>query len=189
MRAPVTVLSHVPITLLGQLLRRFPDVAVVQVPESGPIAPEVNGEVLLTQTWAAPNFAELMQRGVRWVHAYGTGVNRFPFEALGGAALTCSRGGSGIPIAEWVLAVMLAFEKRLPDAFVHDPAEWKYRELGGLHGRTLGLVGFGGIGREVARRALPFGMRVRALRRSEGGAMPGVELVRSLESQGVGTTW
>jgi phosphoglycerate dehydrogenase-like enzyme len=178
--APVTVLSHVPVTLLGRLLKRFPEVAVVQIPERGPIAPAARGEVLLTQTWAAPNFAEAMQRGVRWVHTYGTGVNRFPFEALGGAALTCSRGGSGIPIAEWVLAAMLAFEKRFPDSFVREPAHWKYLELGGLYGRTLGLVGFGGIGREVALRALPFGMRARALRRSEGGAIRGVEIVRSL---------
>jgi phosphoglycerate dehydrogenase-like enzyme len=179
-KPPVTVLSHIPINLLGQLLRRFPDVAVVQIPETGPLAPELRGEVLLTQTWAAPNFAEVMQCGVRWVHTYGTGVNRFPFEALGGAALTCSRGGSGVPIAEWVLAVMLAFEKRLPEAFVRDPAQWKHRELGGLHGRTLGLVGLGGIGREVALRALPFGMRVRALRRSHPGAPHGVERVQTL---------
>lgn len=180
MSGRVTVLSHIPVTLLGQLLKRFPDVAVVQIPEREPLPAGVQGEVLLTQTWAAPNFAEAMQRGVRWVHTYGTGVNRFPFDALGGAALTCSRGGSGIPIAEWVLAAMLAFAKRIPESLVHEPAQWKYLELGGLHGRALGLIGFGGIGREVAIRALPFGMRVRALRRSEGGAMQGVELVRSL---------
>jgi len=182
MSAAVTVLSHIPITLLGQLLKRFPAVEVVQIPESEPLAPEVRGEVLLTQTWAAPNFGAVMERGVRWVHAYGTGVNRFPFAALGDAQLTCSRGSSGIPIAEWVLAVMLAFEKRIPASFVHEPAAWKYSELGGLHGRTLALVGFGGIGREVALRALPFGMRVRALRRSDGGAMPGVEIVRDLHA-------
>jgi phosphoglycerate dehydrogenase-like enzyme len=174
------VLSHIPVTLLGPLLERFPEISLVQIPEKGPVEPSVRGEVLLTQTWGAPNLAEVMARGVRWVHAYGTGVNAFPFAALGDARLTCSRGGSGIPIAEWVLAAMLAFEKRLPDSYVREPGEWKYRELGGLHGRTLGLVGFGGIGREVAKRALPFGMRVRALRRSEGGAMAGVELVRAL---------
>jgi phosphoglycerate dehydrogenase-like enzyme len=174
------VLSHIPITLLGRLLKRFPDVSVVQIPEREPLAQDVRGEVLLTQTWAAPNFADVMKRGVRWVHTYGTGVNRFPFEALSGAVLTCSRGGSGIPIAEWVLAAMLAFEKRFERSIIHDAADWKYLELGGLHGRTLGLVGFGGIGREVALRALPFGMRVRALRRGDGGAIAGVELVRSL---------
>lgn len=179
MQTPVSVLSHIPVTLLGPLLKRFPDVSVMQIPEQGPLAPEVRGEILLTQTWAAPNFAGVMQRGVRWVHTYGTGVNRFPFEALGDAVLTCSRGGSGIPIAEWVLAAMLAFEKRFPSSFVRSREEWKTLELGGLHGRTLGLVGFGGIGREVAQRALPFGMRVLALRRSDGGAMAGVEIVRS----------
>jgi phosphoglycerate dehydrogenase-like enzyme len=180
MSEPITVLSHIPITLLGRLLKRFPDVSVVQIPEREPLAPEVHGEVLLTQTWAAPNFADVMKRGVRWVHTYGTGVNRFPFDALGGAVLTCSRGGSGIPIAEWVLATLLAFEKRFERSIIHDASAWQYVELGGLHGRTLGLIGFGGIGREVAARALPFGMRVRALRRSDGGAMAGVEIVRSL---------
>jgi phosphoglycerate dehydrogenase-like enzyme len=182
MSAALTVLSHIPVTLLGPLFKRFPDVALVQIPESGPIAAGVRGEVLLTQTWAAPNFGDVMTRGVRWVHAYGTGVNRFPFAALGDARLTCSRGSSGIPIAEWVLAAMLSFEKRMPAVFVHEPAAWKYRELGGLHGRTLALVGFGGIGREVALRALAFGMRVRALRRSDGGAMAGVEIVRDLHA-------
>jgi phosphoglycerate dehydrogenase-like enzyme len=182
MSAAVTVLSHVPVTLLGPLLKRFPDVAVVQIPENEPLAAGVRGDVLLTQTWAAPNFGDAIARGVRWVHAYGTGVNRFPFAALGDALLTCSRGSSGVPIAEWVLAVMLAFEKRFPECFVREPSAWKYRELGGLHGRTLALVGFGGIGREVALRALPFGMRVRALRRSDGGAMAGVEIVRDLRA-------
>ncbi len=180
MSAAITVLSHVPVSLLGPLLKRFPDVSVVQIPENSPIDPSVRGEVLLTQAWGAPNLGEAMQHGVRWVHGYGTGVNAFPFAELGSAPLTCSRGGSGIPIAEWVLATMLAFEKRIPASFVHEPAEWQYRELGGLHGRTLGLVGFGGIGREVAKRALPFGMRVRALRRSESGALDGVEVVRAL---------
>jgi len=175
-----TVLTHVPITLLGGVLKRFPDLLVVQIPEEGPIAAGVRGDVLLTQAWASPNFEDVMARGVRWVHAYGTGVNRFPLAHLGDAPLTCSRGGSGIPIAEFVLAAMLAFEKRIPDVFIRDAESWKYRELGGLHGRTLALLGFGGIGREVAKRALAFGMRARALRRSAGGAMEGVEVVRSL---------
>jgi phosphoglycerate dehydrogenase-like enzyme len=177
---PAVVLTHVPVTLLGEVLKRFPDVSVVQIPEEGPVADGVRGEVLLTQAWASPNFEEVMARGVRWVHAYGTGVNRFPFAQLGDVPLTCSRGGSGIPIAEFVLAAMLAFEKRIPDVFIRDAEGWRVREIGGLHGRTLALLGFGGIGREVAKRALAFGMRVRALRRSAGGAMEGVEVVRAL---------
>jgi hypothetical protein len=37
---------------------------------------------------------------VRWIHTIGTGVDRFPLHAVGNAILTCSRGGSAIPIAE-----------------------------------------------------------------------------------------
>ncbi len=181
MNAPLTILSHVPIQLLAPVLKRFPDASIVQVPDQGPIDAGVRGDVLLTQAWASPNFAELMTRGVRWVHAYGTGVNKFPFEALGEVSLTCSRGGSGIPIAEWVLAAMLAFEKRFPESLVHEPTQWKISGLGGLHRRTLALIGFGGIGQEVAKRALPFGMRVVAMRRGEGRSpIDGVELVRTL---------
>src|SRR5439155_2177613 len=84
---------------------------------------------------------------------------------------------------EWVLAVMLAFEKRLPDAWIRGvPAErWGRAALGTLHGRTLGLVGLGGIGTAVAERALPFGMRVRACRRTDAPAPIGaVDLVGSV---------
>ncbi len=155
---------------------------LVSVPERGSPPPEAEGEVLLTQTWASPNLVEVLTRGVRWVHAYGTGVDAFPFEALGDRPLTCSRGASAIPIAEWVLAMMLAAEKNLPDAWVREPPErWNIQPLGTLHGRTLGLVGIGGIGQAVATRALCFGMRVVALRRTgRPSPVPGVEITRSL---------
>lgn len=53
--------------------------------------------------------------------------------------------------------------------------------LGTLYGRTLGLVGIGGIGAAVADRAQPFGMRQRAFRRRPGVAGPaGVEIVDSI---------
>ena len=53
--------------------------------------------------------------------------------------------------------------------------------MGGLHGKTLALVGVGGIGRAVAERALPFGMRVRAQRRTRAPSpLAGVEMAPSL---------
>jgi phosphoglycerate dehydrogenase-like enzyme len=125
----------------------------------------------------------VLTRGVRWVHALGTGVDRFPLHLLRGRVLTCSRGGSAVPIAEWVLAVMLAFEKRLPESWIHAaPAGGWHRDgLGTLRGKTVGLVGLGGIGSAVAERALPFGMCVRAYRRTgTPSAIPGVEVVGSL---------
>ncbi|MCU1375904.1 MAG: hypothetical protein JWO68_3190 [Actinomycetia bacterium] len=107
---------------------------------------------------------------VRWIHMMGSGIDGFPFEVLEGRVLTCSKGATSVPIAEYVLAVMLAHEKRLPEEWLSQPpAVWNEpagRPLGGLAGATLGLVGVGAIGTEVASRALAFDMEVIAHRRS-----------------------
>jgi phosphoglycerate dehydrogenase-like enzyme len=168
--------------MLERVSRAHPDVPLCQVPMQGDPPADARGEILLTHARGSPNLAALMARGVRWVHTYGTGVNSFPFEALGDCLLTCSRGASGGPIAEWTLAVMLAFEKKLPEMWVHEPPKhWSIAGLGSLRDRRLALVGLGGIGCEVARLALAFGMRVRALRRSDAPSpVAGVEVVREL---------
>jgi phosphoglycerate dehydrogenase-like enzyme len=162
-----------------------PSAEVIVVPGNGPVPDDVQGEVALTMAMGSPNLGEVLQRGVRWVQTLGTGVDAFPLDLVGDRILTCSRGASAIPISEWVLATMLAYEKRLPDSWIaQKPDMWNFPaggSLGTLHGRTLGLVGLGGIGTAVAQRALPFGMRVRALRRSEAPSpIPGVEIVASL---------
>lgn len=177
---PLRVLSHVPSAILGRVSRELPSVELAQIPGEGELPPGVEGQVLLTFTWGAANMRQALARGVRWVHAFGTGVDDFPFAALEGRTLTCSRGASAIPIAEWVLAMLLAAEKRLPDAWLHEPPEhWNAADLGGLHGKTLGLIGLGGIGQAVATRALAFGLRVLALRRTvKPSPLAGVELAR-----------
>jgi phosphoglycerate dehydrogenase-like enzyme len=178
------VLTHLPLQLLERVRRELPDVELVPVPMQGEVPADVRGEVLLTHAKGSPNLGSLVSRGVRWVHAYGTGVDDFPFDALGDRILTCSRGSSAIPIAEWVLAVVLAAEKQLPESWIHEPPpHWSLAGLGGLHGRTLGLLGLGGIGRAVATRALAFGMRVRALRRSGApSTIDGVEVLGDLDT-------
>ena len=119
---------------------------------------------------------------VRWVHVLAAGVDKFPLELVGDRLLTCSRGASSPAIAEFVLATMLAFEKQLPEAWVQEPpAHWNLMGLGGLRGKTLGLVGVGAIGTEVARRALAFDMEVLALRRTAGPMpLPGMQRAESL---------
>ena len=129
-----------------------------------------------------PVFDHLDALGVQWMHVPATGVDAWPKELLGGRTVTCARGASAIPIAEFVMAEILAFEKRIPDVWLDEPPErWNVADLGELCGKTLGLVGLGGIGTAVARRALAFDMRVRALRRRPAReALAGVELARDL---------
>ena len=159
-----------------------PGAEVVVVPLTGPVPPEIEGQALVA-SHRADNLIELAGRGVEWIHFFGTGVDGMPPELLTGRTVTCSRGAGAVPISEWVLAMMLAFEKRLPEAWVGEPPEhWGWTQLGGLSGRTLGLVGLGGIGSAVATRALAFGMDVRALRRTRAPSpVPGVALAASLD--------
>jgi phosphoglycerate dehydrogenase-like enzyme len=175
----VHILSQVPLPLLARVGERFPKAVLVPVPDRGDVPTDVRGEVLLTMAWGSPNLGQVLARGVRWVHAYGTGVNAFPFHELKGIPLTCSRGASAIPIAEWVIAMMLAAEKRLPESWIHEPPEhWNIFDLGGLYGKTVGLLGLGGIAQATAQRALGFGMTVIANRRTaRPSPVAGVELV------------
>lgn len=163
--------------MIPALSAALPEAAFVEV-TSGQ-APPVESEVLVTLLNDLPSLAPVLDSGVRWVHVLGAGVDGFPLELLAGRTLTCSRGASAPAIAEFVLASMLAFEKQIPGVWISEPpARWRVATLGGLEGRTLGLVGLGAIGAEVARRAQPFDMRVIAARRDPGKPAPdGVEVL------------
>jgi len=73
-------------------------------------------------------------------------------------------GKNSIAVAELVLGLLLACDRRIPDQVADlRQGTWnkaEYAKAHGLHGRRLGIVGMGQIGREIAVRAQAFGMRV-----------------------------
>lgn len=160
-------------------------VRVVSVPPSLPTPADAHGDVLL-MSFGNDAIYDLVERGVRWVHFVGTGIDRFDVARLArGRTFTNSRGAVAVPISEWVLAVLLHHEKRLDEVFIHGPpASWPVRTpLGSLHGKQLALLGLGAIGAGIARRALAFDARVRALRFSGAPSpVPGVELVSTFDA-------
>ena len=182
MERTIRVATHMPVEMLASVRERFPQIEVVSFKVDDPIPADLDVEVLLTLPWGAPNLEELLARGIRWVHAYGTGVNGFPFALLNGIPLSCSRGASATAISEWVLAVLLAAEKKLPQTWIDVPPErWNTAELGTLANRRLALIGFGGIAQAIAKRALPFDMKVTGYRRTKAKSqIPGVELASDL---------
>jgi phosphoglycerate dehydrogenase-like enzyme len=123
--------------------------------------------------------------GVQWVQLSGTGVDNVPPDVFAGRTVTCARGASAVPISEWVLAAMLAWTKRFPETFLSEPPKyWNFPipPLDRLEGSTVALVGLGGIGESVARRALAFGMHVRAMRRTATPTpIAEVEIVTTLD--------
>lgn len=78
-----------------------------------------------------------------------------------GVAVARALGTVEGSVAECVMAYILYFARRIDrqSESMHN-GEWKRIMTTGAKGRTLGLIGFGGIGKEIAKRAVPFGMRV-----------------------------
>jgi phosphoglycerate dehydrogenase-like enzyme len=162
------VVNHTEYPLPDEV-HEWPGIRIVECPNAGEVPADVTGHVVLTRTNGGPNLGELLRRGgVEWVHVVGTGVDTFPFDALDGQVLTCSRGLSGELIGEWVFAQMLAFAKGLPDVWLGEgPGEWSAPDdrIGTLRGATVVILGMGGIGSEVARLSLALDMRVIGVRR------------------------
>ena len=73
-------------------------------------------------------------------------------------------GKNSLAVAELAFGLILALDRRIPDNVADLRAgKWnkkEYSKARGLHGRTLGIIGFGNIGQEMARRAQAFGMHI-----------------------------
>lgn len=110
---------------------------------------------------------------LRVVSRYGVGLDSVDLEAARelGIAVTNTPGANTVAVAELAFALILALARNVPDAVSSARSgAWTRRRGWELSGRTLGIVGYGQIGRAVAVRAAAFGMRVVA---SDPYAPPG----------------
>jgi phosphoglycerate dehydrogenase-like enzyme len=123
-----------------------------------------------------------LNRRLRYYHSIGAGVDAILTQELveSDVILASEKGEVGIHLAEHAFALLLALTRgihtalRKPDYSLREEirrSQWE------LFGRTMGIVGFGGTGRAVARRALGFGMRVLAVDIEDVPPEPGVEAI------------
>ena len=164
---------QIPVGGVLALRSRFPHLNFIHA-----TSPEQRADTLkdcdAAYTWIL-NATELAQAPkLRWVHTSAVAVETLCLPELfaRSVAVSNTRGVQAVPIAEHVLAVVLALAKQLPFVIENQQqARWAQNQFMGdrlpwlLKGRTLGLVGVGTIGSEIAKRAEAFGMRVIALRR------------------------
>ncbi len=140
---------------------------------------------------------------LRWVQTFTASLEHYMFPALEAhpCVLTNVRGLFGDVIADQVMGYVLCFARNL-HTYIRQQAEHRYEPAGGESARvsfatgpgvvnamdratiylpdaTMGIVGMGGIGREIARRARAFGMTVRGVDRFPDRVEPteGVEAV------------
>lgn len=147
---------------------------------AGRVAPEVLDAVADADAYLGLGIpGAVLERGSRlaWVHSGSAGVGGSLTPALlrrRDVVLTNSAGIHAPPIAEAVLGALLHFARGF-DLALRGQAEGRWVQerfygsdapLAELAGSTVGIVGYGGIGREVARRVVPLGAHVLALRRT-----------------------
>ena len=143
-------------------------------------------EVMLRGWLSSDAFDRLLARAPRltWVHSATSGVERAltPASRERRLVVTNARGVFSRPIAEYVLMMILAVSRRLPQLLeLQRERTWQPLEGTELRDVTVGVVGFGSIGRTVATLATSFGCQVVAVRRhSELEATP-----RSTDDEGL----
>jgi len=170
----LTVLvSHVfDAAQVGDIRASFPDVRFVQLPLDGTVPPEGrDAEVifrctmrkgpLLTALEGAPN--------LKWIHTCTAGFDWLMVPELEERGLLVSRSGNSLNVAigEFVVGYMFLMTKHFP-AYIRAQAErrWESIESEEIAGKTVGIVGAGAIGAEVAKRCVPLGMRVIGTKRA-----------------------
>lgn len=123
-------------------------------------------QVLLVRS--TPVTAEAIEAAgdLAWIIRAGAGFNTIDCLAASRRAIWVSNvpRQNAIAVAELAMGLMLAVDRRIPDNVTAiRKSEWRKREFSsarGLHGRTLGIVGMGQIGFEVAKRARAFGLKL-----------------------------
>jgi phosphoglycerate dehydrogenase-like enzyme len=182
------------------------DVVLATVPYRGPHLERLRAafapaELVLTRRDDRPGIAAALQRAdvavlagdlderfldaprLRWVHCDHAGLNRSarPEVFARGLLVTSSAGRSSPVLAEHATLFMLALAYAFPAFYEAQRAHrWgvpAQDELRGLFGRTVGIVGLGHTGTELAVRAKAFGMRVLGYRRRATEPPPGVDVL------------
>lgn len=185
---PVTIAHQYGDKLAGKVAAALPGgvgyIALGADPLRAWTVPDHAEILLINQLSAAVGLTRQMPRppgwpfNLKWVHLRSTGIDKYPDWIFEVPKVTVTRGGYATPISEYVLAAMLTNVKSVPDIWAGRREEWRSHKLGTLEGQVLGIVGFGEIGRAIARRALAFDMRVIGTNRSGGpSGMDGVDIV------------
>jgi len=139
----------------------------VALPEKDALAAELASADALLVRSAVFVDAAMMDKAprLRVIGRAGVGVDNIDLEAATkrGIVVMNTPGGNAIAVAEHTLALMLALARNVPRANATTHAgKWEKKSLQGteLRGKTLGIVGLGKIGIEVAKRAASFGMKI-----------------------------
>jgi phosphoglycerate dehydrogenase-like enzyme len=157
---------------------RYPEMRVVHLPNYDSLSQELLDTNIFVGAFLRP--AQLADASeLQWIHSTAAGVSQLMYPELknSGVIVTNTSGISSVPIAEHTMGLILALARNFPDSLRYqDQAKWSQQELwdkpqhiSEINGSVLLIVGYGSIGRGLARRARAFDLRVWGVTRSGKG--------------------
>jgi phosphoglycerate dehydrogenase-like enzyme len=173
-------LWKLPDWLPARIQDRFPELTVVHLDGYQEVDRHISDAEIYVGFMLPPASLALAQQ-LRWMHATAAGVDQLCYPEMQRHPLVLTNASTVMaePVAEHCMALILALAKRIPSAMRYQQEKfWAQIEITQetpavleLQDSVLGLVGLGGIGQELVKRARAFGMRVVAVKRdpSTGG--------------------
>jgi D-2-hydroxyacid dehydrogenase (NADP+) len=156
--------------MLADAIRKgWPQMRVVHLPDYSRIKEELpDTHIFVGASLRAEQFAHAKQ--LQWIHSTAAGVSQLMYPELrsSGVIVTNPSGIFSVPMAGHTMGLILALARNFPDSVrFQDAAKWaqqdlwdKTQHLTEINGSVLLIVGYGSIGRELAKRAQAFDMRV-----------------------------
>lgn len=107
---------------------------------------------------------------LRWIQSWSAGIDSYPLDKLAAQNihLTSANGVHAFPISETILGLMLALTRKIHTYVRNQTTKtWENANLNlEMHNKTIGIIGMGAIGKETAKIAKAFGMKVIGVRNS-----------------------
>jgi D-2-hydroxyacid dehydrogenase (NADP+) len=164
--------------MLDTIRARWPEMRVVHLPGFELLPDELPDTDIFIGASLRPEQFRLARK-LKWLHSTAAGVSQLMYPELreSGIVLTNPSGIFSPPMAEHTMGLMVAMARNFPDSVrFQDRCEWGQQQISGplgplteLNGQLLLIIGYGSIGRELARRARAFDMRVWGVNRSGKG--------------------
>lgn len=173
--------------MLAEAIRaRYPEMRVVHLPNYDALPMELpDTQIFVGASLRPEQLAHA--RALQWIHSTAAGVSQLMYPELreSGTIVTNVSGVTSVPMAEHTMALILALARNFPEAVrCQVEAKWSQQELwdkpqrlAEVNGSVLLIVGYGSIGREVAKRAKAFDMRVWGATRSGKGDLAYAERI------------
>lgn len=158
-----------PPAMADAIRRRWPEMRVLHLTDYEALPPELPDTDIFVGYSLRPH--QLVEaKKLKWIHSTAAGVAQLMYPELRDSAIVVTNpsGIFSVPMAEHTMGMLLALARNFPDSVRNqDKRQWGQQvlwempqRLTELNGQLLLIVGFGSIGRELARRARAFGMQV-----------------------------